>query len=596
MNTFNRNRTSFKFKSIGLMVLFVLFGMTTVVGQDLIDFRKPAPQSNENINYLYQRVTQNFDIEKAYQFDGLQRVAKTADNTTELKSTAISFEGDTDKMKAVVAEQPENLSFNIPISESSNIELQLLKSDILKNDFISRDEKGQILSNENMGAFYQGVIKGDPSSIVAINIFDYEISGMVKSDAGNYNLQQDESGLISYHLVDGVNHDHLGCQTETENTDIPSILDNDIKSQIESAKDFDKHNTSSLKNNQCGDIRVKYYYDYSVFNYFGNKHWKVRNYVMARFNETDAIYSAQPLYCIPLHFVYDVQRYNAYLVTDNDPGNENCGGPGQPACQNFLGDPLNTVQNQFSNGSADWDICAIIVAAKDSNGKLVGSGLANSPNGGHPVTGQAPNGTNGNTGYPGAPFPHPINATAPYSGGQGPFHAIGLGETSVGNLNNFYNRYVFAHEIGHSIGFGHNLNYGDLMHAINGAPISDQFLPATATSSLYAIYLIYFNAYCAGNKTSETLEETIASLKEINVFPNPATDNITIYNEGDEFEAGTNVTIEVYNLKGEIILKSVQTANKQLNVNIENLPSNQMYFIRMQTDKDTFFSQKFLKK
>ena len=62
----------------------------------------------------------------------------------------------------------------------------------------------------------------------------------------------------------------------------------------------------------------------------------------------------------------------------------------------------------------------------------------------------------------------------------------------------------------------------------------------------------------------------------INIFPNPATENLTI-------ETTEKATIEILNIAGQII-KTINTTDKQTIINVENLSSG-VYIIKAKTDR-----------
>ena len=94
----------------------------------------------------------------------------------------------------------------------------------------------------------------------------------------------------------------------------------------------------------------------------------------------------------------------------------------------------------------------------------------------------------------------------------------------------------------------------------------------------------YNGVACSQNFTISTNTEISKSdkLKTILIYPNPATDNLTI-------ETPQNAKIEILNTAGQII-KTMYTADKQICIDISNLSSG-VYIIKVKTEKGVVVEQ-----
>ncbi|MBK7441854.1 MAG: T9SS type A sorting domain-containing protein [Bacteroidetes bacterium] len=132
-----------------------------------------------------------------------------------------------ESVKTLFTNKSEAIELSIPYKESA-ITLDLVQVNIFADGFevLSSADGGKV-ENFNPGVYYQGTIKDDPSSIVAISIFEDEIMGVISSsDKGNINVGRYGKGLKSDYMIYSdwdviVNPASLGCAT----ADNPDYLD-----------------------------------------------------------------------------------------------------------------------------------------------------------------------------------------------------------------------------------------------------------------------------------------------------------------------------------------------------------------------------------
>ena len=72
-------------------------------------------------------------------------------------------------------EKPEALEMDFPF-EGKNITVELVKNNFFTHDFKVNTDKGYI--NYTPGVYYQGIVKGDNESLVAISFFKDDIVGV----------------------------------------------------------------------------------------------------------------------------------------------------------------------------------------------------------------------------------------------------------------------------------------------------------------------------------------------------------------------------------------------------------------------------------
>lgn len=100
-------------------------------------------------------------------------------------------------------ERPLALSLPLPNTDGSMMELELVQVDIFSGDFaVQFAEQTHTPFNKVNGLFYQGRIKGDPKSVVAISIFNNEVTGFISSpEEGNRVLGHYKGADPRLHLL-----------------------------------------------------------------------------------------------------------------------------------------------------------------------------------------------------------------------------------------------------------------------------------------------------------------------------------------------------------------------------------------------------------
>ncbi len=103
-------------------------------------------------------------------------------NRTEITQAGIStydhLQLQEEELQALLAESPESFKMQIPSLNRQQMEVELVKVDILAEGFrvIESDGNRPVLSE--MGVHYRGVVKGIDKSVVAISVFENEVMGL----------------------------------------------------------------------------------------------------------------------------------------------------------------------------------------------------------------------------------------------------------------------------------------------------------------------------------------------------------------------------------------------------------------------------------
>jgi hypothetical protein len=80
------------------------------------------------------------------------------------------------------------IELTIPVEEDRKFELLLFPSRIQSAGYAVKDGADQIISGIRPARFYHGIVKDDPSSLVAVSTFETGIQIVISDAFGNYNL------------------------------------------------------------------------------------------------------------------------------------------------------------------------------------------------------------------------------------------------------------------------------------------------------------------------------------------------------------------------------------------------------------------------
>ena len=81
----------------------------------------------------------------------------------------------TNEIQRINSERPEALEMTVPF-EGKTVTLELVKNNFFTQDFKVNTDKGYV--NYDAGVYYQGIVKGDNESIVAISFFKNDVIGV----------------------------------------------------------------------------------------------------------------------------------------------------------------------------------------------------------------------------------------------------------------------------------------------------------------------------------------------------------------------------------------------------------------------------------
>ena len=252
----------------------------------------------QNLNKVADRVQQlkssNGDFKKVNFFE----IKKDDSKEQEMKlvaTDAVVLSLDIEKLKTEVASAPEALEFRLPISDGSEIELELVKVNLFTPDFVVNTSSGKN-SNVDLGVHYQGIVKGNNASIAAISIFENEVMGLISlHENGNIILGKIKGDVGNKYVV-------YNDKTFVDKPSTKCLTPDD--DHIYTQEELATHENSK----SAGDcIRIYWEADNNIFLNQGSVANSV-NFLTGLFNQSNVIYAADniPLILSEI-FVWDTQ-------------------------------------------------------------------------------------------------------------------------------------------------------------------------------------------------------------------------------------------------------------------------------------------------
>ena len=193
---------------------------------------------------------------------------------------------DKSELRSINSTKPNEMNFIIPLSDGKNAEAELVKFNFLPENFSIKviGENGSVsyIKFEG-GLYYQGILKGDNSSIATLSIFDDNVMGIISTNEGNYILGtvKDENNRVT--------------------DDYIFYNDRDIKTKPgfqcgtdDYAKIFDNPNNNSIppgSSSTTSAVRVRFVCDHQMYLDNGSNVNQVGQFVSGAFLHVTTLYA-----------------------------------------------------------------------------------------------------------------------------------------------------------------------------------------------------------------------------------------------------------------------------------------------------------------
>ena len=258
---------------------------------------------------------------------------------------------------------PSKLSFlnytkDLSVFKSASLSIELtLDKEIVTIDLFEVDESfynyeivtsagERYMGSKEKQRHFRGSVRGKVNSIVSMSFFDDDVTGLISTDEGNYNLGviKGSSEVIIYNDRNLKNREEFNCSTPYEDAKgyDSDILFNDTNSRVESS--------------QSGCVRFYYETEFDIYQNLGSV-GAVENYVTSLNNQVATLYQNESIGTI----ISEI-----FVWTSNDPYTA-----GEPA------DILN--QFQANTSSINGDLGQLLTMRSIGGGIAAGfNGICNS--------------------------------------------------------------------------------------------------------------------------------------------------------------------------------------------------------------------------
>lgn len=253
------------------------------------------------------------------QYPTIFSVANTnvSNNAFVAGNSAITLTADEKVLQQIETEKSNYLSIDIPAKVP--LTLELIPINIFSPGYTVVNANNETLP-VNLGVYYKGIIKGDPNSLVSINIINGELSGFVSNAQGNFVIgkSQNSTQYIYYKETELKGRPNFNC----------GVNDSDLKPMIEeSIENSINANATSVA---CRAAQIYVEVDNALYNLQDANTTTATNFTNSLFAQVAVLYSNEGL---------DIQISQIKIWTTADPY----------VSANNTADLLNLFSTQVSN-------------------------------------------------------------------------------------------------------------------------------------------------------------------------------------------------------------------------------------------------------
>lgn len=265
--------------------------------------------------------------------------------------------------------QQDNSNFieiSLPVSATQNIELELVPYTIFGKNFKVLNAQNEVVEPQNLGKFYQGIVKGDNQSTASVSIIDGKISGIISQKTGNFNLglEGDSGNYILFNEQDLKQKSNFTCATDEMSV---RVMGQNLVKETPA--------TSSLASNvACGSVEIYLEADFALFGQQGSSIANTVSYINSVFSKVATLYSNEGLSVV-------ISEIKVWNTTDPYVGYTSTGNV-LSAFRSTIGTSFNGRLAHFLSGrSLGGGVAYIDVLCAKSYGHGVSANLStNNPN------------------------------------------------------------------------------------------------------------------------------------------------------------------------------------------------------------------------
>ena len=233
-----------------------------------------------------------FTVDQSAQKGALYRAA--AEDVTVMKLNK-------SQLSRITSERPEALEITFPF-EGKNISVELVKNNLFTPDFRVNTDKGY--TPYTAGVYYQGIVKGDNTSLVAISFFDNDVVGVASiKNTGNIVIGKaiDSEDFVSYNDAKLTKTNPFSCETD-------KVVENQMFSNS-----YDPKTMTAPQTSNC--VRIYYEAAYNIYTNKGRSIPMTTDWITAMHNNISTLYANDGI-TVALSEVFVWTAADPYTGTD----------------------------------------------------------------------------------------------------------------------------------------------------------------------------------------------------------------------------------------------------------------------------------------
>jgi hypothetical protein len=185
------------FKTLILLLIFtvVYFAVSSFKSNDGYTVKNDV-SFNKHLNKSAQLIEQRKKETAFPQFELFNFQNGSNASAKIFASDAVMLKIDKNLLNSFNKIRPNDMTFKIPVSDNSFIELELTKVNIFAENFklFKITSSGKVQQNYTGGLYYAGIIKGNENSLATFSVFQNRVMAIVSTDKGNYILGNVKNG------------------------------------------------------------------------------------------------------------------------------------------------------------------------------------------------------------------------------------------------------------------------------------------------------------------------------------------------------------------------------------------------------------------
>ena len=294
---------------------------------------------SQELKPIAQKISDSKTAKKTFVKYDLFSVNKSADKQNLYQSAADGVTVMTlnnSELQKIKKEQPETMEMSFSF-EGKNVQVELIRNNLFTHDFKVNTDKGY--TNYSPGVYYQGIVKGDNESLVAISFFDNDVVGVSSiKNVGNIILgkAKNSEDFVSYNDAKLKGANPFTCGAD----DLPENKDHSIQ--------YNPETMTAKKTSNC--VRIYYEAGFGPYTQNGSNTTTTTNWVTAMHNNISTLYANDGI-TVALSEVFVWTSTDPYTGTPNEIlGKFRSGRP------TFNGDVGQLIRNPATTSIAYLDV------------------------------------------------------------------------------------------------------------------------------------------------------------------------------------------------------------------------------------------------